>query len=152
MSRQVRRVPLDFPWTQEDGHWPGYLLGSICEAVESDCDKCRRFAAILGIPLGDKRDCPIHTTDIEPPTGEGWQVWETVSEGSPISPVFATPEELARHMTLTRWGADRGTSYEAWLAFITGPGWAPSMVCSAEHGVQTGVQATLNADAPSIGE
>lgn len=24
----------------------------------------------------------------EPPTGEGWQLWETVSEGSPISPVF----------------------------------------------------------------
>ena len=33
----------------------------------------------------------------EPPTGPGYQIWETVSEGSPISPVFATPEELARH-------------------------------------------------------
>lgn len=55
-------------------------------------------------------------------------MWETVSEGSPISPVFATPEELARHMAATRWGADRGTPYETWLAFIRGPGWAPSMV------------------------
>ena len=26
----------------------------------------------------------------EPPMGEGWQLWETVSEGSPVSPVFAT--------------------------------------------------------------
>ena len=66
--------------------------------------------------------------DYEPPEGEGWQVWETVSEGSPISPAFATPEELARHMAATRWGADKGTSYETWLAFIRGPGWAPSMV------------------------
>lgn len=31
----------------------------------------------------------------EPPTGEGWQAWETTSEGSPISPVFRTAEELA---------------------------------------------------------
>ena len=34
----------------------------------------------------------------EPPVGEGWQVWETVSEGSPISPVFATPEELVDYL------------------------------------------------------
>lgn len=32
----------------------------------------------------------------EPPSGDGWQVWETVSEGSPISPVFSTPEEAAK--------------------------------------------------------
>lgn len=35
-------------------------------------------------------------TEIEPPIGEGYQVWETVTEGSPISPVFATTEELER--------------------------------------------------------
>lgn len=31
---------------------------------------------------------------IEPPTGEGYQLWETCSEGSPVSPVFETMEEL----------------------------------------------------------
>lgn len=30
----------------------------------------------------------------EPPQGDGWQVWENVSEGSPVSPVFATEYEL----------------------------------------------------------
>lgn len=30
----------------------------------------------------------------EPPTGEGWQFWETVSEGSPVSPVCATADDL----------------------------------------------------------
>jgi hypothetical protein len=33
-------------------------------------------------------------TQTDPPEGEGWQVWETVSEGSPISPVFAHREQL----------------------------------------------------------
>ena len=35
----------------------------------------------------------------EPPAGEGWQLWETVSEGSPISRVFETAEALAEWMS-----------------------------------------------------
>ena len=34
----------------------------------------------------------------EPPEGDGYQLWENVSEGSPITPVFATPEELANYL------------------------------------------------------
>jgi hypothetical protein len=33
----------------------------------------------------------------EPPTGEGFQLWEDTSEGSPISPVFKTLEELCAY-------------------------------------------------------
>lgn len=83
---------------------------------------------------------------IQPPTGIGYQIWETVSEGAPISPVFATPEELARHMAGTRWGADEGTPYETWLAFIRGPGWAPTMI-GTPKGLQTGVEAVVDHDA-----
>jgi len=64
-----------------------------------------------------------------------------VSDGSPISPVFATPEELAEHMAGTRWGADHGTPYETWMQFIIGPGWALSMVGSKTGGIIPGVQA-----------
>jgi len=64
----------------------------------------------------------------EPPAGEGYQIWETVSEGSPISPVFSSPLDLAKHMATTKWGADEGTPVETWLKFINGPGWAPSMI------------------------
>lgn len=78
----------------------------------------------------------------EPPAGDGYQIWETVSEGSPISPVFATPEELARHMAGKQWGADKGSSYETWLRFINGPGWAPSMVADA-NGVRSGADAAF---------
>lgn len=77
-----------------------------------------------------------------PPTGDAYQIWETVSEGSPISPPFSTPEDLALHMTTTRWGADDGTPYETWLAFIRGPGWAPSMVV-ADGRVMDGVTASV---------
>jgi hypothetical protein len=41
-------------------------------------------------------------------------------------------------MATTRWGADKGTSYESWLKFINGPGWAPSMVMS-DGVIQNGV-------------
>lgn len=33
--------------------------------------------------------------EYEPPAGAGYQLWETCSEGSPVSPVFASAEELA---------------------------------------------------------
>lgn len=78
----------------------------------------------------------------EPPIGPGYQIWETVSEGSPISPVFATPEELARWMAGKKWGADHGSPYESWLAFINGPGWAPSMIMDAS-GIRSGPEAAL---------
>lgn len=76
----------------------------------------------------------------EPPAGDGFQIWETVSEGSPISPVFKTAEDLAGYMAGRPWGADKGSSYESWMKFITGPGWSLSMVVDAS-GVRTGADA-----------
>ena len=114
----------------------------------------RKITRAAGLPdtWGVCQDCSGHGVDknkleayeawqrSEPPLGDGYQIWETVSEGSPISPVFKTPEELARYMAGTRWGADTGTSYETWLNFITGPGWAPSLVIDRK-GIRLGVEA-----------
>lgn len=76
-----------------------------------------------------------------PPAGDGWQVWETTSEGSPISAVCSTPEALARWCVdhdVSTFGRET-TTYERWLEFIR-QGWAPSMV--AECGVvMSGVDA-----------
>jgi len=41
----------------------------------------------------------------EPPAGEGFQLWETTSEGSPVSPVFETIEALCE------WCADNATTF-----------------------------------------
>lgn len=80
----------------------------------------------------------------EPPTGAGYQMWETVSEGSPISPVFNAPERLADWLAGNRHGTvDEGRSAAAWLAFIEGPGWAPSMISSPETGLVAGVDAVI---------
>ena len=96
--------------------------------VDSQCSHCDGHGEVW--PSDQDRIAYEEWQSVEPPVGEGYQVWETVSEGSPISPVFSTPEALARHMAGTRWGGDKGTPYETWLKFILGPGWAPSLVVS----------------------
>lgn len=94
-------------------------------------------------PSPDAKQAYEDWKETPPPKGDGYQIWETVSEGSPISPVFATAHDLARHMAGTKWGADDGTPYETWLKFIEGPGWAPSMVM--QGGVmKSGVEAAAS--------
>lgn len=81
-------------------------------------------------------------TSTEPPTGVGYQMWATTSEGSPISPVFETPEELALWLAdndASALGAETAT-YEQWLSMIHSE-WAPSLAISQTHGVETGVAA-----------
>lgn len=70
-----------------------------------------------------------------------------MSEGSPISPVFATARELAEHMATTRFGADDGTSVETWLKFIEGPGWAPSLI-GGPGGLVSGVDGIVAGGQP----
>ena len=58
----------------------------------------------------------------EPPTGDGWQMWETTSEGSPITPSFATRDELLDYLTaenVSYFGAS-SASREGWATVIDG--------------------------------
>lgn len=54
-----------------------------------------------------------------PPEGPGYQLWETVSEGSPVSPVFPTEEKFIE------WLLKQGYSEKAARNFCK-TGWAPS--------------------------
>lgn len=90
----------------------------------------------------------------DPPKGEGWQLWETVSEGSPISPVFPEAEGLAQWMASPqyRWGAVKNRppmSIEAARAFVQS-GWAPSMVFTPEKGLQDGATFIGEQDATKV--
>lgn len=91
-----------------------------------------------------------------------FQVWETVSEGTPVSPPFETEAELISYLADngdfwdqkrcrqpnwdTLWGGTPGVS--AWgqeraERFVRGPGWAPSLV--VENGVvKDGVSAVTD--------
>lgn len=75
-----------------------------------------------------------------PPTGEGWQLWETVSEGSPVTPVFATPEELADWLVENDTSITRDATREQWLKFLYGPGWAPSAMTNHTGDLVSGVE------------
>jgi hypothetical protein len=69
----------------------------------------------------------------EPPTGEGWQLWETVSEGSPISPVFPDAEGLAQWLTTKDacWGAMKEPMTVSAARAFVGEGWAPTLIGNA---------------------
>lgn len=72
----------------------------------------------------------------EPPKGEGWQLWETVSEGSPVTPVFATREGLVDHLCSANYPR-RLTRDEA--EGLVEAGWVPSAIGNA-NGLITGEQ------------
>ncbi|MEH0542988.1 hypothetical protein QA802_07865 [Streptomyces sp. B21-105] len=107
------------------------------EGVESICQTCDGHATIEAYP-GQRADAEAwEPTD--PPEGDGWQLWETVSEGSPVSPVFATADGLAAWMSDPERG-DRWVPQEVAAKFIA-DGWAPAFVSSARtHGLVSGVE------------
>ena len=72
-----------------------------------------------------------------PPEGPAYQVWETVSSGSPISPPFLTPEDLARWMVDHDNSYTSDVTYEEWIVFIREIGSAVSF----GHGM-SGVKAS----------
>ncbi len=78
-------------------------------------------------------------------------MYETTSEGTPISPAFKTPEELARWLVDNNASSFGGqtASYEGWLR-VAGGGWAGGAILSAA-GVQNYVDG-LTADAARGGE
>ena len=136
MGREIKRVALDFDWPIGK-IWTGYKL-CLCSVVGEDCDTCRAFAKQAKLEM-TSYNCP-NIPQLEPPSGDGYQLWETVSEGSPMTPVFAAPEELAQWCvdnTVSTFGYQT-TSYENWLKFITKSGHAFTMIVSNDE-IKSGV-------------
>lgn len=156
MGRKIRMVPPGWEHPKDEkGNYIPLLKGSYAQAAaEWDEgwahwqrgeveDYSAKDGASKWKPKPDSAtDCARYTDysgsrpspdDYMPEFPEGTatmlMMYEDTSEGTPISPAFATPEELAR------WLADTGASafggmtatYEQWLATCNGA-WAPSMV------------------------
>lgn len=84
------------------------------EGVSESCATCDGHGSLEAYP-GQRAEAETWEP-VQPPKGDGWQLWETVSEGSPVSPVFPTAEALAD------WCADNATTFadmkasrETWL-------------------------------------
>ena len=156
MGREVRRVPEGFRWPI-DKTWFGFVLpkvdcalcggdgkakadGGTSKAYWGPQDKSGSESEFCSCCEGDGFTWP----QINVPRGDWWQVWETVSEGSPVTPAFATPQELAEWMATE-------SSDRAWANctvneiahWIEGAGWAPSGIMHGGryvHGVDAMVQ------------
>lgn len=117
----------------------GILLRFRCEqlGITLYCPTCKGHGDIATQEERDRADAWVAT---EPPEGEGWQIWETVSEGSPITPVFPTAEALIEHLVTVGDGWDGPFSRETAEKFVHGSGWVPSMVMQGgvlKSGIET---------------
>jgi hypothetical protein len=60
-----------------------------------------------------------HDGNPEPTKGKGWQMWTTTEE-RPMSPVFNSPQQLARWLTDSKASAfgHQKATYDEWLSMI----------------------------------
>lgn len=71
-----------------------WILVSFRCKVLGIVESCTVCEGHQNIGTQEQRDAYENWEWIQPPVGDGWQFWTTVTEGSPLSPVFATSEEL----------------------------------------------------------
>jgi hypothetical protein len=98
MGRELKRVPLDFDWPV-GVIWAGYTM-SLCTEMETYykkkmCERCHQYQRLMGLTSRKDSEMGCPEDHLGPPKGKGYQLWETTSEGSPVSPVFTTIDKLA---------------------------------------------------------
>lgn len=116
-----KKNPEYHPTAQEVNEWqrgPGFGHDSINRWICRNA-KAKRLGVYGLCPVCD--DGQIWQTpeikklhdewkSFEPPTGEGFQLWETTSEGSPKSPVFKTIDDLCE------WCSSNATTFASFKA------------------------------------
>ena len=139
MSREIRAVALDwehprYPSTYTDGspryrplHKRSWLQDDLkdFEANPHDWDNVRP-------------DPADYMPELKEGTPYGWQMYETVSEGSPVSPIFRTKAELAAWLSSAAAGRDQVSPASA--AKFVEDGYAPSFVMMGGQ-LMSGVEA-----------
>lgn len=141
----VRREDGYMPTAQEVNNWNQNGMGHdgsnrcILIKVRAErlgvygyCDNCHGEGSYFENRYKEEAYDSWKETDI--PTGSWWQVWENVSEGSPVTPAFATQEELIEYLVKygDKWDQGRGDggwNREAAVKFV-GLEYMPSMILS----------------------
>lgn len=162
MGREVRRVPADW---QHPHDGTTYRDGSIryislfegpfsVHLAEYEAEKAKwERGEFPSYADEDSKKLSYSEWDGDPPSAEDYMpewteeekthlmMYETCSEGSPISPAFKTPEELARWLVDNNASAfgGSGATYEGWMRVAQG-GYACSAIISS-RGIESGVDA-----------
>jgi len=151
-------APAMAEWIENHLKWE---RGEHEDQKDGDMAEYRHYAQWNGGPP----DVEYYRPDWKPEEATWWQVYETVSEGTPVTPPFATREELVEYLVENGdfWDQSRRAEgpiggfqmpCDPWPrkqaeSFVFGSGWAPSLI--VENGVvKTGVEAM--ADISSNGE
>lgn len=164
MGREVRKVPPDWQHPRDDkGRYVGLLEGYskhvAQRAMEQEAWQRGKVITFGGedpapsdVSFDEWYGEPPNPDHYVPDFSEGsatfFQMYETVSEGTPISPPMPTLEALAKWLSEDSsndgWRNDRN-SYEQWLA-VCKAGWVPSGVVIKGH-FMTGVEAEIHLQA-----
>jgi len=138
MGREVRRVPRNWqhPRDEEGGFIP---MSEYFPYNAEEIEEGLRDGWLEDDP--PNYGCPVMPEWSEDERTH-FQMYETVTEGTPISPVMETLEDLARWLADNKANASAGqtATYEQWLTMIKA-GWAPSFMLVPGKGLISGVEA-----------
>jgi hypothetical protein len=133
MGREVRRVPADWQHPRDDNGEYIPLFDGYTKRVERwDREKAEWDAGIRPT-YGEDFAGTYEEWDGERPEPSGYmpdwpaeerthlQMYEDTTEGTPISPVMSSPEELARWLAdnAASWFGGYTADYEQWLIIAT---------------------------------
>ena len=147
MGRTIRMVPKTWEHPQDRrGEYVPLLLHAylICNLQDFEDDVKKYGLEKTLEDWGSRPDPKDYMPDFDVETMTHYQMYESVSEGTPISPPMLTPEKLARWLVDNNanpgGGPGSSASYDAWL-YVCKTGYAPSMALVAGVGVVDGVTA-----------
>lgn len=143
MGREIRMVPENYEHPKNNHGNYDPLFNGI--DYKSDVDEFMEIANKDGVQEAiDYMGCPDkanYMSNTNPDENTHLMMFEDTSEGTPLSPAFKEPEELARWLAdnnASSFGSSTAT-YEQWLGMIKA-GWAPSAVMDS-NGFRGGVEA-----------
>jgi hypothetical protein len=182
MGHKIRKVPPN--WQHPKTEYPNHRLGRMEERFQPLYDKAFAPAMrewISGWEAWERGERPDYCTeelrnlpywelegsppdpkyyrpDWKPEEATWFQVYETVSEGTPVTPPFATKQELADYLVEHGdfWDQKRRAEGGSIMrctpwpraeaeAFIFGAGWAPSLIV-ANGKIMSGTEAMASPD------